>query len=181
MQEPDLPELVDNELSGFYVAAERLDLKWNYWTDYGQIHVSTSCQSANNEQQTRQEPHQARRTGRQSIICRRETQIEKRESLREGDKSVEGEEWQERERVLLYKGSTHFKSCVSPVSGIKTPDCSGTSWAARAMPRRCYMYLPWSDMCMPPGPHVLLWLWCISVSDELLSSARTKCWELAEL
>jgi len=93
MQEPDLPRLVDNELSGLYVAAERLNLKWNYWTDYRQVLVSTSCQSANNEQQTRREAHQARRTGRQSIICQRETQIEKRESLTEGDKSVEGEEW----------------------------------------------------------------------------------------
>lgn len=92
MQEPELPRLVDNELSGLYVAAERLDLKWNYWTDYGQVLVSTSCRSANNEQQTRREAHQARRTGRQSIICQRETQIEKRESLTEGDKSAEGGE-----------------------------------------------------------------------------------------
>lgn len=108
MQEPDLPGLVDNELSGLYVAAERLDLKWNYWTDYGQVLVSTSCWSANNEQQTRWEAHQARRTGRQSIICQRDTQIEKRESLTEGDKSVEGEEWQVRERFLLYNGKYSF-------------------------------------------------------------------------
>lgn len=114
MQEPDLPGLLDNELSGLYVAAERLDLKWNYWTDYGQVLVSTSWLSANNEQQTRREAYQARRTGRQSIICQGETQIEKRESLTEGDKSVEGEEWQERERFLLYNGKYSFFNAMYP-------------------------------------------------------------------
>lgn len=114
MQEPDLPGLVDNELSGLYVAAERLDLKWNYWTDYGQVLVSTSCRSANNEQQTRKEAHQARRTGRQSIICQRETQIEKKESLTEEINLWRGESDKKERGFCCTMGSTHFLMLCIP-------------------------------------------------------------------
>lgn len=50
-------------------------------------------------------------TRRQSIICHKEAQIEKREPLAEGDKSVEGEERQEGE-ISPYNGKYLFFNAV---------------------------------------------------------------------
>lgn len=68
---------------------------------------------ANNEQQTRQDTYQARRTRRKSIVCQRETQIEKRESLR-GDKSGEGESDKEERQCCCKMGGTHFLTVSIP-------------------------------------------------------------------